>query len=245
LEQLGLDWMAIVPFSRQLAATLPRDFVRWLREGVNMRSLWVGADFALGRERRGDIALLHKLGDELGFSVHEIPPITHNGTRVSSTHVRNLLQHGRVAQAAEFLGRYYTVFGEVVHGAQRGRCLGFPTANIRVRPDRVVPAAGIYAALAYLGAECHQAVVYIGTRPSFDNGDQSVEAHLIGYAGDLYGCDLVVAFVSRLRGDRRFARIQELVAQIWVDVEQARQVLRTCQAHPPGHLDIIATDGPR
>ena len=191
-----------------------------------MRSLWVGTDFALGQDRTGDIALLRRLGEEMWFQVHEIAPVSLDGRRVSSTLIRNLIQHGHVEDAARLLERPYTVFGEVVRGAQRGRCIGFPTANVGARPDRVIPADGVYAGYARLGAERHPAVVYIGRRPSFDQGQRMVEAHLLDYNGDLYGRDLVVEFVSRLRGDRRFVDVQELVAQIGRDAAQAREILQ-------------------
>jgi riboflavin kinase/FMN adenylyltransferase len=225
LEPFGLDWIAILPFTPELASTAPETFVRYLRDRLNMRSLWVGTDFALGRNREGDLITLQRLGQELGFTVCEFPYVTQGGEKVSSTRIRGLLRHGRVDKAARLLGRYYSVFGEVVHGAQRGRCLGFPTANIAVRPDRVVPANGIYATYAYLGSECYPSVTNVGVRPSFDNGERSVEAYLLDFDRSIYGCDLAVSFVARLRPERRFPNVQELIEQIGVDVQEARNLL--------------------
>ena len=227
LEPLGLDWLAVLLFTPELAAMSSRAFVQCLFGQVNMRDLWVGVDFALGHGREGDSAALQSLGDEMGFHVHQVPYVTQDGNKVGSTRIRSLLRHGRVEEAARLLGRCYTVSGEVVRGAQRGRCIGFPTANVSVRPDRVIPANGIYATLAYLGSECYPSVTNVGVRPSFDDGEQSVEAHLLDYEGDLYGCDLVVAFVAYLRAERRYPDIQDLIVQIGRDVEEAREILRS------------------
>jgi riboflavin kinase/FMN adenylyltransferase len=232
LEPLGLDWVAILSFTRRLAATSSRDFVQHLYERVNMRAMWVGPDFALGRNREGNVDVLRRLGAEMGFQVYEVPYVSEHGEKVSSTHIRTLLHHGHVQKAASLLGRYYSLSGEVVHGAQRGRCLGFPTANMNVRSDRVIPADGIYAAYACLGEERYQAVVNIGVRPSFDNGERSIEAYLLDFEGDIYGCDLVIEFVVRLRPERRFPDVNDLVAQIGADVEQAQQVLGTLDRAP-------------
>lgn len=225
LEPLGLDWVVVASFTEDLAATSPRDFVRTLYERVRMRGLWVGPDFALGRGRSGDLPALKRLAQEMGFEVHDLPYVTEGGDKVSSSHLRVLVQRGHVEEAMRLLGRPYSVAGEVVRGAQRGRCLGYPTANVAVHQERVVPANGIYATLARLGQECFPSVTSIGVRPTFDNGERSVEAYLIDYAGDLYGRDLVIEFVARLRPERRFADVKDLVAQIERDVAASREAL--------------------
>jgi riboflavin kinase/FMN adenylyltransferase len=235
LEPFGLDWLAVLSFTPQLATTLPRVFVQHLYERVNMRSLWVGTDFALGRNREGDIVTLRYLGQEMGFDVHEIPYVASEGDKVSSTRIRTLLRQGCVAKAARLLGRYYNLCGEVVHGAQRGRRLGYPTANISVLPNRVVPVDGIYATLTCLGTECYSSVTSIGVRPSFDNGERSVEVYLLDFDGDLYGCDLSVAFVARLRPELRFADVQDLIDQIGRDVRKARQILDSITISESAH----------
>ncbi len=232
LEQHALNWLAIVPFSTALAATSPHAFVQYLYQGLNLRSLWVGTDFALGQNRQGDINALRRLGLRMGFDVREVHPITLNGRRVSSTAIRVLLQHGHVKEAAQLLARYYSVFGAVTHGAERGRNLGFPTANVDVPPDRVIPADGIYVAYAWLGAERYHAVVNIGVRPTFDHGERSIEAYLLDFQRDIYGCHLVLEFVARLRPERRFSNVQDLIAQIRQDVEQARHTLDAADKQP-------------
>jgi len=241
LEPLGLDWLGLLHFTEELAATSTDAFVRSLHKRVNMRDLWVGPDFALGRHREGDIPTLKHLGREIGFDVHVSPSVTSGNTRISSTRIRTLLRHGHVAAAARLLGRYYTVFGEVVQGAQRGRCIGFPTANVDVRRDRVVPAHGVYATFARLGKDRYQAVTNVGVRPSFDNGTPSVEAHLLDFAQDIYGCDLVLEFVARLRPERRFSNIKDLGVQIGLDVVKARELLHIAPRALPtveGHVTL-------
>jgi SHS2 domain-containing protein len=135
------------------------------------------------------------------------------------------LDEGRVGKAAQLLGRYPRLSGEVVVGAERGRNLGFPTANVEVRPERAVPANGVYAVYAVLGSERYPAVANIGVRPSFDNGQKTVEVHILDFDQDIYGCDLVIEFVARLRDERRFEDIDDLIAQIGADVQAARRIL--------------------
>lgn len=228
LEPWGLDWMVVVLFTPQLADMSPSAFVSALRERLRMCALWVGPDFALGRDRAGDLFTLQELGREMGFEVHEVPYLTYEETRVSSTYIRTLVHRGRVEEAAHLLGRYYRLSGEVVRGAQRGRCLGYPTANLAVQPDRVIPANGIYATFVRLGRERYGSVTNIGVRPTFDHGDRSVEAHLFDYSGDLYGRDLVIEFVVRMRPEKRFADAKALVEQLDRDSAQARAILRDC-----------------
>jgi riboflavin kinase/FMN adenylyltransferase len=225
LEPLGLDVLVVLEFEPSLAAMTPRAFVQTLRERMGMRELWVGPDFALGRKRQGDSATLRCLGGELGFEVYDVPYVTQSEIRVSSSTIRAQLRAGNVESARQLLGRHYTVSGKVVPGARRGRDLGFPTANLDVAPGRAIPAYGVYATYAYLGADCFHSVTNVGVRPSFDNGVCSVETFLLDFDQDIYGRELTVAFAARLRPEERFADIQELIVQMERDVEQARQIL--------------------
>jgi riboflavin kinase/FMN adenylyltransferase len=225
LESLGVDLVVLLPFSRELAATPARDFVQSVSGYLRLRELWIGADFALGRNREGDVPYLQALGRELDFDVHVVEPVFSEGQVISSSRIRALLRQGRVEEASLLLGRYPSLSGEVVMGAQRGRTLGFPTANLEVRPERAVPADGVYAVFALLGSERYPAVANVGVRPSFDNGQRTVETHLFDFDRDIYGCDLVVEFVAWLRNELRFGDIDDLVAQIRQDSESAREIL--------------------
>jgi riboflavin kinase/FMN adenylyltransferase len=225
LDPLGLDVLAILDFDLDLARTLPRAFVQRLYSGMRMRELWIGPDFALGRKRQGDPDMLRRLGQELGFTVYDIPYVTQGEDRVSSSSIRELVRQGCVKKASRMLGRPYSISGTVIPGARRGRDLGFPTANVDVAPDRAVPDYGVYATYAYLGSERVPSVTNVGVRPSFDNGACTVEAFLLDFDRDLYGQELTIAFVARLRPEMRFDDIQELIVQMERDVEQTRQIL--------------------
>jgi riboflavin kinase/FMN adenylyltransferase len=226
LEGLNLDLLALLPFNRQMADTPARDFVAAVSKYLRMRELWVGSDFAMGRDREGDVPRLRQYGRELGYDVHVVQPVaTVSGEVISSSLIRTLLSEGRVEEAAGMLGRNVSLTGEVVVGASRGHPLGFPTANLEVRPERSVPADGVYAAFAVLGAERFKAVANIGVRPSFGNGKRTVETHILDFDRDIYGCDLVVEFVARLRDEQRFAECSDLVAQVSRDIAAAREVL--------------------
>jgi len=225
LERLGLDIVAILPFNREMAQTLARRFIEIVSRQLRMTELWVGKDFALGCGREGTPEVLRALGQEMGFSFETINPLVWKGEVISSTRIRSLLFSGRVREAAELLSRYPSLAGEVVRGAQRGRCLGFPTANLEVRAERAVPANGVYAVYAVLGEERYQGLANVGVRPSFDNGERTVETYILDFEADIYGYDLVVEFVQCLRPEKRFTDIKDLIAQIEKDIIEARRIL--------------------
>jgi riboflavin kinase/FMN adenylyltransferase len=234
LEALGLDFLLILPFSRQTASIPAAEFMRELAVHAPLRSLWIGPDFALGRGREGDAEHLKALGAKMGYRVRIRPPFTLRGDPVRSSRVRALLaDDGAVEEAAGLLGRPYQIWGRVQTGAQRGHRLGFPTANLALPAERLLPAHGVYACWAWLGepgaaaggVPGHPAVVNVGVRPTFDNGAPSVEAYLLDFEGDLYGECLGLSFVRRLRGEMRFPESAGLIAQIRTDIGVARRVL--------------------
>jgi len=181
----------------------------------------VGFNHRFGRGARGDAAMLESLGERLGFRAHVVEPLQVDGVPVSSTEVRAALQRGDLAMATRFLGRAYSVGGTVVHGAGRGRSLGFPTAN--VRPDRpVLVPAGVYGCDLLLDGGAHHAVVNIGVRPTFGEATTTVEAHVLDFAADMYDRHVVLRFRERLRPERRFASVEDLKAQIAEDIKEAR-----------------------
>ncbi|OQY25950.1 MAG: riboflavin biosynthesis protein RibF [Anaerolineaceae bacterium 4572_32.1] len=225
LEKLGLDLVAILPFDHQMAHTSARDFMLDVKKHLCLQELWIGPDFALGQKREGNLPVLRALGQQLGFSVRPIEPFLWEGKIISSTRIRRHLAAGQVRQAASLLGRYPSLSGEVVSGAGRGRQLNIPTANLAVRPDRAMPANGIYAVYAVLGQERYPGVTNIGVRPSFADGARTIETHILDFSENIYGIDLVIEFVERLRDEQQFNSAEELIAQIRQDIEQAKHIL--------------------
>jgi riboflavin kinase/FMN adenylyltransferase len=225
LQQWGLDLLIVLPFTPELARTSARAFMQILVSSLRMSELWVGWDFALGREREGDVRTLRTIGKSMGYAVHEIEPVLDGGVLVSSTRIRNLLAAGSVREAGELLGRYYALQGRVVRGKGRGQQLGFPTANLEPAQACVVPETGVYAAYVLVGNARYLAAVNIGARPTFGDAEQLVEAHLLDFDGDLLGQRIIIQLVERLREQRRFAGADALSAQIARDVARAREVL--------------------
>ncbi|MGQ9592976.1 MAG: bifunctional riboflavin kinase/FAD synthetase [Anaerolineae bacterium] len=238
LERLGLDLAAIIPFTEELAHTPAREFVGELQRRFHMRELWVGRDFALGRDREGNVHALQAMGQEMGFVVRVVDPIQCEGEVISSSRIRALLLEGRVREAARLLGRRYAISGPVVHGSHRGKGLGLPTANVQVLPERLVPARGVYATFAWVGEIRYKSVTNIGTCPTFGQHEQRVEVYLLDVLEDLYGYDLVVEFVARLRDERTFPDATALLHQVMQDVWMARRVLEVEPPLPIRHLPL-------
>lgn len=232
IEALGVDILVVLPFSRSLASTPPWDFLGDLKSRLRMRELWVGTDFALGRGRSGDTSLLQSAAKEMGYLLRVVEPITDSLGPISSTRIRDLLTSGRVSEAQALLGRNYAVSGRVGHGAQRGRDLGFRTANLKLPVERVLPADGVYAVWVNVGDMHLGGVANVGTRPSFIEQERLLEAHIFDYEGDLYGVPIHVEFVERLRDERCFADSADLAAQIQRDAQGARDLLGLAASVP-------------
>lgn len=228
---LGLDLAVVLRFDETLRRTSPED---WLEElaGVARGGVVASADYTFGQERGGTVETLREGGRRLGFGVTVVAPVHVAGTLVSSTLIRRLVRAGEVEEARLFLGRPYALRGRVVEGERRGRTLGFPTANLEVHADKILPARGIYAAWARVeqGGGL-PAAVSIGTRPTFGPGVLLVEAHLLDFSGDLYGERIELVFASRLRDELAFHTVPELVRQMETDVVRTRELLG--RAAPP------------
>jgi riboflavin kinase/FMN adenylyltransferase len=226
LGETGLDFVVALPFTRELSQTTARDFVQSLVDRLRMRELWTGPDFALGRDREGNRSYLTDLGEELGFRLHRLEPVEHAGRAVSSSNIRTLLREGDVAEAAALLGRFSYLDGKVVVGARRGHRLGFPTANLEIDQSLLLPANGVYVVRACWGTDNHAGVANIGQRPTFDQeSERTLEAHILDFSGDLYGKELRVEFIERLRPEVRFESSEALIAQMESDVERTRNVI--------------------
>lgn len=219
----GVDEVARLTFTSDLAQVSAADFVRGLHAELDMRLIVGGPDLTIGRGREGNVAWLMARGPEMGFEVETVPFLADAGQKLGSTSIREALTRGDVELAGRILGRPFSLHGPVVHGAHRGRTIGFPTANMAVGADLAVPAFGVYVSRAHAGETSHRAVTNIGRRPTFDDGAPSIEPHLLDFDGDLYGQEIRLELLSRLRGEQKFAGIPELVAQIREDARAARR----------------------
>ena len=226
-EALGIDILILTPFTLELAKTTAQDFVKLLVERLNMVELCVGYDFALGRNREGNVEKLTELGQVFGYTLQQVAPLVLEDEIVSSTRIRQHLLEGNIRQATRLLGRYPSLSSTIIRGAQRGRTIGFPTANFAVPPERILPANGVYATFIQKTGENRRylSATNVGIRPSFESKERTVEAFIFDFNEDIYGQPFTLQFVERLRPEKKFENIEALIAQITHDSEQAHQVL--------------------
>ncbi len=225
IGELGVDLLVWARFDREYAAQEPREFVtRTLVRALAVKEIWVGPDFGFGRERRGSIGLLRKVGSQVGFWVEVLPECRLDGEVVSSTRIRRAVTEADFETAARLLGRPFSVHGPVIHGAARGRRLGFPTANVLPR-EECLPPPGVYAAWAQAPQGVFPAAVNIGPNPTFGASSSGMEAYLLDFRGDLYGAELRLQPVARIRGEIAFRSADDLVEHIRSDVREVRRVL--------------------
>jgi riboflavin kinase/FMN adenylyltransferase len=221
---LGVDELVVIPFDGGFAAQSPQEFIdHVLVEQLGARRVSVGENFRFGHRAKGDAGLL---AAQSAFVTRVVDMVEMDGEIVSSTHIRGLVTAGEVDVAGRFLGAPFRMRGEVAHGDKRGRTLGFPTANLVPQPGLVVPGHGIYACRARVGGQEHLAATNVGVRPTFKTGrGLLVEAYLLDFEGDIYGQELELEFVERLRGEKRFESVEDLVDQMHLDVAEARRVI--------------------
>lgn len=228
MRALGVDELRVLPFTRELASLEPEAFVdHYLVEPLALKALVVGHGFALGRGRSGDVARLRRIGETRGFEVEEVPLLEVEGATVSSTRIRTQLAKGRVAEAARLLGRPYGFAASVVTGHGIGRTLGYPTANLRLHEERLLPADGIYAARIRFGEPplWRPAAMSIGVRPTFDGRVRQIEAFVLDWSGDLVGAEVEVEMVEWLRPEIKFDGAEALVSAMDKDIERTRRLL--------------------
>lgn len=237
---LGLDLAIVLEFTRAVANTPARDFVEELVRHLRLAELWVGPNFALGRGREGNVPFLKQLSQEMGFRVEIISMLAIGGQTISSSQIRELIWSGQIEAAAQWLGRPPGLRGQVTLGAGRGRKLGFPTANIAVSPRHLIPANGVYAVRARLNDQVLKGVANVGTRPTFENSQRTVEVYIFDFDQDIYGQEIEVQFMARLRDEQKFASIDDLKAQINHDVQQARTILNS-KATPKRYEEVEHT----
>jgi riboflavin kinase/FMN adenylyltransferase len=227
IGELGVDYVVTLKFDHKLAATPARSFMETLYKHLGLQELWIGYDFALGRNREGNAKKLGEIGQDLGYRVETIEPFKMDNQIVSSSRIRFLLGAGQVENAAIMLDRNYVIDGVVIKGDQRGQSIGFPTANLDIWEMRAIPAAGVYICQAEIRSSKFNAVTNIGVRPTFEESPvpPRVEAHLLDFDGDIYGESIKINFIKRLRGEKRFESVDHLTVQIRKDIENARKFL--------------------
>ncbi len=227
-EDLGLDKLFVLKFTREFANTSSEEFVREiLHTRIGFKEIVLGHDHGFGKNREGDVQTLLALSQELGFHVTQLPAFTLNGTRISSTKIRQALLDGDVAAATRYLGRPYRLSGRVVRGDGRGKGLCFPTANLAPTfPDKLVPRDGVYAVRIHLRDEQFQGMMNIGVRPTFGNSRHTLEVHIFEFDGDLYGEEVTVEFVERIRDEIPFSDSEKLVNQLIKDKERSLEILQ-------------------
>ncbi|MDM8519347.1 bifunctional riboflavin kinase/FAD synthetase [Anaerolineales bacterium HSG6] len=225
--ELKLDLLLLIPFTIELSQLIAYQFMAHLKKYLNLIELWAGHDFALGKGRSGNIERLQELGTIFDYTVHEIEPYLMAEELISSTRIRQLLTDGQVEMAGELLGRYPMIQGQVEQGEQRGRTIGFPTANLDIPPERLLPANGVYATwfTRQKNQQTYPSVTNIGIRPSFNGHNRTVESYIFDFDEDIYDETCRLDFVSRLRPEKKFDDLESLIQQIQADADQARLIL--------------------
>ena len=225
LKNEGVEAIITLSFTRELAQLSARQFVRLLQKYLRMRGMVIGPDFTLGRNREGSTDTLRALGQDMNFSVIVIPPIMVNGEVVSSTAIRKALADGDMKRVVNLIGRPFSVHGRVIIGSGRGIGLGFPTANLDIDSEQALPTEGVYATWTYIDDKAYQSMTNIGKRPTFGGSERTVEVYVLNYHSDLYGRELKIDIIDRLRGEKKFDTVDELKKQITEDVKQGRVIL--------------------
>jgi riboflavin kinase/FMN adenylyltransferase len=227
LAGLGVEAVITERFTRELSQVTAYEFMARLKRHLGLKHLLIGYDFALGKGREGNAPRLAEIGSELGYTVEVVSAVSDESGVISSTEIRKLIETGNVKEAAKLLGRPYSLHGPVIHGDGRGRTINVPTANIAYSHEKMIPAKGIYACWAYLNGQKHLAAINIGTNPTFtpDKETLNVEVHLLDFRREIYGEDVQLEFVARLRDELRFESVETLLEQIWKDIELTRKVL--------------------
>ena len=229
IRRLGVGHLLIIHFDRQFAGTQPEAFVQQLvANSKTLREICVGHEWSFGKNRAGNLEMLKQLGAQLDFDVVGIPPIKVNSAVVSSTAIRQAVERGDFAKAAEMLGRDYTILGTVVHGDNLGKKIGFPTANLSAHSEQFPP-NGVYAANALIDGQTIAGVINLGFRPTVSTGkpERVLEIHLLDFDREIYGSDIEIRFTKYLRAEKRFPDIAALTEQIARDVREARQLTRS------------------
>jgi riboflavin kinase / FMN adenylyltransferase len=225
LRLSGIDGVIVLNFTRELSLLTPREFVRdYLLGKIGVREVVVGHSVSFGHQRAGNAAVMVELGREFGFDTTVVGPVKVGGLEVSSTKVRELIRAGDLRGAAKLLGRYQFLHGVVVRGRERGRTIGFPTANLESETECVSP-DGVYATRVVLEDGAYGSITNIGMRPTFGEAGRSIEAHIFDFNRDIYGRTIKLELIERIRAERKFDGVEALKSQIALDLSRAREIL--------------------
>ena len=227
LGELGVDVVITHPFDKDIADITALDFMKQLKSHLGLQYLVLGYDSTVGKNREGNATRLTEIGQELGYAVEVVSALSDESGVISSTEIRKLISTGNVAEAERLMGHPYSLHGPVIHGDGRGKRINVPTANIGYSHEKIIPANGIYACWAYLQRERFRAAINIGINPTFTPDKQipNVEVYLLDFDREIYGQDVRLEFVARLRDEVKFDSVDVLVEQIWKDVEETRKIL--------------------
>lgn len=230
IERLGVMMCIVVHFTQRFSKLTPQRFVkRYLVDHIRPKEVYVGGDFRFGRERGGTLEYFREAGSKYGFRVNSVPPVNSgsSGRKVGSSHIRELINNGQLKIAARYLGRYVSVMGKVQRGSSRGKILGFPTANIKAK-NVVIPPIGVYAVYVLIGDKKYSGMANVGRRPSFQRSGNGiiVEVHIFDFQKELYGKEIIIQFVKRIRNERAFGSTEKLIAQLKRDQVKTKAILK-------------------
>jgi len=225
IEDIGVDVLLTIPFTPEFAKLSPEDFLTLLHDTLDPKYVVVGPNYSFGYKSSGTPEILKSSGKKYGFEVEVLDAFQHGNNIISSTAIRQLISEGHVACAAKLLGRLFIIEGPVIQGAQRGRELGYPTANLAITKGQVIPADGVYATRVFIDGKWYNSIANVGTNPTFQESDRRLEVYIFLFHGNLYDKIIKVGFVRRIRNEQKFNSPDELIAQIKRDVNEAEQYL--------------------
>ena len=227
IEEMGVTLVVPITFDTELSRLSAQNFVLRLKQHLLMRELVIGPGSAFGSNREGNFEVLQSIGQSSNFTVSSTTNLIDNHQPVSSTQIRTALLQGNINYAAKILGRNFSITGKVIRGDGRGKLLGFPTANLAPQPGIIIPANGIYATSVFIDQSCFMAATSIGTRPTFNEGRRTIEAHILDWESDLYDKEIRLEFVQRLRDEVKYTSAEALQRQIYIDIKQTKLILQS------------------
>ena len=225
LAQAGIDLLVFLNFTSQIASLSPRSFIEKIRQVLEIREMVVGEDFVFGNRREGDVRWLKENEKAFEYKLRVIPSLKVGEEKIGSSLIRRWLKEGEIEKATLWLGRYPTILGRVIRGKRRGRDLGYPTANLEPHPEKLLPGPGVYAGKVILGGDYYKGIINVGGKPTFKDMSFGVEVYILGFGKDIYGEEIKIELVTRLRGIEQFSSSLDLTKRLEVDEKRAEEIL--------------------